>query len=257
MTYSKLLCEYIITDDVNDQFKVQDSAAAWQTVTLTAGRYRDHIALAADMQTQLDAATAAGTGQTWTVSVSNTTGIITISSDDTWDIDWNTAAWGTTLRDDLGYDGTETVVLEALTASDTHLGGFYPTEPVEADNRPDTDGADRWSSDTYQQQGVTGLVVTTGGGNRISTRSIQFLLPQDDLSAFETWLQRVAEGYSFAYYHDRTQTWSGPSSEYAQYKALADEGGNGVVYDPEPVDPSNTIWHRQQLLITERVAPTV
>ena len=252
---SKLLCEYIITENVNDRLKVQDSVAAWHTVTIPDGRYRDHVELYEQLKIQLDAATV-GTGQVWAIDIS-TAGITAIASDEAWDIDWDVAVYGIALRDQMGYDGTEIVTALALVATAAHEGGFYPTEPVEADDRPEVAGDDRWSSNTYQQQGPTGLVATLGGDQLVYRRSFQFLMPQDDLAPFSVWLERVAQGYSFAYYHDRDQPWPGPESEYGQYKVLADDGGAGVQYNPEPVEPGNRVWHRQQLLATKRVAPTV
>lgn len=251
MIYSKLLNEYIIVTDVNDKFKIDRvSPSSTDTVTLTTGRYRDIIALADEIQTQLDALSWG----TWVVAVSNTTGIITIDCDEDWDFDWNTSEYGTTLRNDLGFTGSESTDGNyTITATSQHVGGFYPSEPIESDNRPDEDGIDRWATDCYQQEGRSGLLATKGGDILIYRRSITFLLAQTDLTAFQTWLSRCAQGYSFAFYHNRTEAWDGPSSEYAEYKLDLSEG---LEYLPERIEAANTIWHRQTLLMRKRVAPT-
>jgi hypothetical protein len=251
--YSKLLCEYRVTAGVNDTFKVDDSPTSGPyVITLTAGRYRDMVALAAEIQTQINASAATFT---CAVAVDNATGIITIDGSAAWTIDWATTTYGTTLRNDLGFTGSETVTATVLTATSQHVGGFYPAEPIEGDDRPLSTGTDRWSSDTQQQEGKTGLLATKGGTVRIYRRGFSFLLSSSDIEAFSTWLARCAQGYSFAFYHDRTVAWSGSSSEYDEYKLLA-EGDAGISYDPEPVDPSNTIWHRGRVLARQYVAPT-
>jgi len=254
-TLSKLLCAYVVIENVNDRLDIEDAAAATQTATITPGRYRDHIELAAAMITALDAATAGGTAQTWAVAVGDETGIITMSSSDTWDIDWNTGAYGEDLRDDLGFDGTETVSADTLTANNIHLGGFYPSEPVEMDDRPATTGGDRWTPDVFQQVGLTGMSATVGGDNRLYRRVIQFLLPQGDLADYSEWLER-AMTVSFAYYHDREEAWDGPSGEYREYHIMIGESADSVGYNPERVEPSNNIWHRAELPLILRVAPT-
>jgi hypothetical protein len=252
--YSKLLCEYTVVANVNDKFKVtQEAGAVSHTITLTAGRYRDHVALCSEIQTQLNAAFG-----TWTAAVSNTAGTIELDCDEGYALDWNTGTYGTTLRDDLGFDGTETGGGSGeftVTGSSCHVGGFYPTEPVESDSRPKETGTDTWSSDTYQQMGRTGVLSTKGGSSRVFDRAITFLLPQADLENFSAWLAVCALGRSFAYYHNRTVAWDGASNEYEEYKLQA-EGEQGISYRPEMVDPANTIWHRATLLLIKRVAAT-
>jgi hypothetical protein len=253
MVYSKLLCEYTIVTDSNDKFKVtQEAGAVSHTITLTAGRYRDHVALAVEIATQLNDAFG-----TWTAVVSNTTGLLALDCDEAYAMNWNTATYGTTLRDDLGFTGSETGgggSPYTTTATNIHLGGLYPSEPIEQDDRPLSTGSDRWRSDSFQQEGRTGLLSTKGGANRPATRSITILLAQDDLENFSTWLQRAATGVSFAFYHDRTEAWDGPDDEYKEYKLLMD-GEEGTAYDPESLDGINTIWHRQSLMMQARVAP--
>jgi len=255
IVYSKFLCEYTVAANVNDRFKVQDAAAAWHTITITAGRYRDHLALGVEIVTQLDAATAAGTGQAWSFTIGlATAGVVRITSELIWDIDWNVGAYGDDLRDDLGYDGTEVVAALALDATSVHLGGFYPDMPVEDDSRPVKTGVDSWASDVRQQVGVTGLAATIGGDNRRHRRSVKFLLSQDDATAIEVWL-RYSQNHSFAYYHDRDVAWDGADNEYDEYKITVGDSGD-FGYSPERVDPTNDIWHRQQLGMILRVAPT-
>jgi hypothetical protein len=252
MVYSKLLNEYVIVANTNDRFDViQTAGTITHNITLTAGRYRDMIAVKDEIQTQLNAAFG-----TWACAVGNSTGLFELDCDEAWTMDWLTGTYGTTLRDDLGFTGSETVDgSHTLLATSQHVGGFYPTEPIEADDRPDEDGVDRWTSDTYQQIGRTGLVATKGGTVRTYDRSITFLLPQADLTEFSTWLYRCAQGYSFAFYHNRDTAWDGSSNEYDEYKLLADDE-EGVRYNPERVEPTNTIWHRQTISMILRVAPT-
>lgn len=257
MTYSKLLNEYLVVANVNDRIDVDQvgAPATNSTITLTPGRYRDAEALATEIQTQLNAL-AWGT---WTVAVNDSTGIVTITCDEDWDVDWVVSSYGTTLRNDLGFSGSEGVDGSyILTGTSQHVGGFYPTEPVEADGRPDEDGLDTWGSDTYQQMGRTGVLTTKGGDNLVYDRTITFLLPQADLTAFSNWLARCAQGYSFAFYHDRTQTWTDAAEAgetYQEYK-LQGEGEAGIRYEPERVDPANTIWHRATVVAIKRVAAT-
>lgn len=252
-TLSKLLCEYIVTANVNDRFDIEDAASATHTITLAAGRYRDHVALAAEMETQLNAATV----QTWVVGMGNTDGIPSISSSDTWDIDWDTSSYGADLRDDLGYTESEVVTANVLTGTNVHLGGFYPSEPVEMDNRPLPTGTDRWSADIAQQEGVTGILSTVGGENLIYKRMIQFLLSRDDdVENFQTWLQRALR-FSFAFYHDRAVAWPGSSSEYKEYKVFSGDNPEDVGYNPTRPNELNNLWHRQALQLRQRVAPTV
>jgi|GEM_PF-5674365 len=253
MIYSKLLCEYLVTEGVNDKFKVDDSPSSGPyTITIPAGRYRDAIALAAQIQSEV---TTCGISASITAAVSNTTGLLALTGDAAWTIDWDTSTYGTTLRDDLGFSGSESMSSNVLTATSQVVGSFYPTEPVEADDRPDEDGTDRWDSDTQQQEGRTGLIATKGGSTTFKRRSITLLLPQSDLPAFVSFMERAAQGYSFAFYHDRTEDWDGPSDEYQQYKLRA-EGESGIPYDPERVDPANTLWHRATLAMAQYVAPS-
>lgn len=257
-TLSKLLVEYTVVANVNDRLDITDAAAGAHTITLTAGRYRDMEALGVELQTQLDAATAAGTGQLWYVTFNLVEyGYVRIASTDNWTISWNTGSYGTDLRNDLGYDGTETVTVRVLDATNLHRGAFYPSEPVESDDRPVVTGTDLWTPDSYQQVGLTGLAATVGGENLRYYRSVQFLLAQDDLENYSTWLALVMKGESFAYYHDRDQSWDGPDSEYKEYKALVPEQGDRVGYYPDRVDPGNAVWHRATVRLIQRVAPTV
>lgn len=251
VVYSKLLCEYKVVSGANDKLKIDDGTE--YTITLTAGRYRDVIALASEIQTQLN---ASASSVTFTVTVNSTTGLVAIAGDASWTLDWDTSTYGTTLRDDLGFTGSETPSSNTYTATSQPVGSFYPSEPVEADDRPSDTASDRWDSDTMQQEGRTGVIATKGGTVAYYRRSIQLLLPQDDLSAFVGFLARAREGYSFAFYHDRTEDWDGPDDEYEQYKLRA-EGEAGISYDPERVDPANTIWHRATLALAKYVAPTV
>lgn len=255
-TLSKLMCEYWVTANVNDRIDITDSATNPQTATIAPGRYRDHVALAAAIDTALEAA-AVATGQQWTVEVSDTNGIITMTGEALWTVDWNTPVYGTTLRDDLGFTGSEAVVANVLTGTNTHLGGFYPSEPVEMDNRPEPTGTDRWSTDIAQQEGVTGIISSVGGENFIFRRRIQFLLSRDDdVENFQTWLRR-AYRFSFAYYHDRDQVWPGPNSEYKEYKIFVGDNQEIVGYNPNRPNELNNLWHRQALDMRQRVAPTV
>jgi hypothetical protein len=257
MILSKFLCEYVVTLGVNDTFKaVRTSPSETKTIVLTAGRYRDHRQVAAEIQTRLNAASWTATKPTWTCLVGVTNRIAIICSE-AWTMNWDTATYGTTLRNDSGFTGSEAVGAGpfSLLATSIHLGGLYPSQPVEADDRPQTTGADRWDNDAAQQVGRSGLAATVGGALRPAKRSCQLLLAQDDLDDFELWLRRAGAGYSFAFYHDATQAWPGPSSEYQEYK-LKIEGDGGVSYDPERVDPANTIWHRVKLTMIARVAPT-
>jgi hypothetical protein len=259
MILSKFLCEYPITLGVNDRFDAdRTSPAQTKTITLTAGRNRDHRQVAAELQTQITAASWTATKPTWTCLVT-VAGKVCITCSESWDMNWNTATYGTTLRDDLGFTGSEVVNLVGgvyvLLATNVHLGGLYPSQPVEGDDRPETVGADRWDNDAVQQVGRSGLATTVGGANRPAKRSAQLLLPQADLAQFESWMRRAGAGYSFAYYHDASQVWPGPSSEYQEYKLLL-AGDAGASYNPERVDPANTIWHRVKMTMIARVAPT-
>lgn len=258
MPLSKLLAEYLVVSAVNDRFIVDDVASTGPyTVTLTAARYRDFIAVDAEIDTQI--ATHGGFNAAVVASVSNA-GIITFTGGSNWVMDWNTGTFGTTLRNDLGFTGSESVTdvgggLWTLVGTSAHLGGFYPSEPIESDSRPDEDGTDTWQNDSAQSEGKTGVIATTGGTNRIHSRNITILLPQTDLVAFELWMRRAGQGHSFAFYHDVDQAWSGPSSEYNEYKLIAGEDA-GITYAPEPVDPTNKLWHRQTLVMQQYVAPT-
>lgn len=251
MTLQKLLCEYDVVTSVNITLEVENADGNSFDISLTAGRYRDMVAVAAELETQLDATI---TPQTWTVSIDNANGSITIASNSNFAVDWNTTTYDTTLRDDLGYDGTETLSgTNTLVSTACHYGGLYPSEPVEADDRPKDTDQDRWFNDAYQQIGRTGIVSTKGGRVRLSHRTITILLPQDDLSSFRAWMEVAGEGKSIAYYHDADVAWDGANNEYEEYHLLATEG-EGSSYDPERVDPANDIWHRQTLQLRKRVA---
>lgn len=256
MILSKLLCEVPIEANINDRFDVvRTSPSETLTVIIDPGRYRDHVALATEIQQELNHLAWSLPEVIWTVIVDDATGIVTIDCNEAWTPDWNVSAYGTSLRDSLGFTGSETVDgSHSLVGTSCHLGGLYPTEPVESDDRPLSTGTDRWQNDAVQQSGRTGVLATVGGANLIYRRAVTLLLAMTDLEAFSTWLQRAAT-HSFAFYHDRTQDWPGASSEYREYKLLI-EGDAGAGYAPDRVEPTNNIWHRATLQLQQRVAPT-
>lgn len=253
-TLSKFMCEYTVTANVNDRLRIDDvpTTGGWIVITIPPGRYRDITVVAAELKLVLDASASA---RTYTVTVSDTTGIMTISANGNWVVDWNTGTYGTTLRNDLGYTGSETVTANALVATNATTGNFFPSEPVETDDRPKPTGTDRFSADTYQQGGRSGVIATTGGNIKIYTRSWTFFLASTDLENYVTWLGHVAKGKSFAFYHDRTVAWPGSANEYDEYVMLA-EGDRGIEYAPERVEAQNTVWHRASVHAQQYVAPT-
>lgn len=251
-TVSKFLNEHTITSAVNDKLKINRiSPSATETITLTAGRYRDIRALLDELQDQLDALSWG----TWTVAVSETDGQVSIDADEQWELNWNTATYGTALRDLLGFDGTEVPDPDyTLTANNQHEGGFYPLMEQWEDDRPVIAGTDRWTADSTQSEGRSGVLSTRNGTNLVYDRQTTFLLTQADLEPFQTWLAVCATGRSFAYYHDRTEDWPGPNSEYSEYKLLMNK--TAIQYEPEPIDPPNTAYFRQSILMRKRVEAT-
>lgn len=251
-TVSKFLNEQIVTSGVNDKLKINRiSTPSTSTITLTAGRYRDIRELLDELQTQLDALSWG----TWTVAVSNTDGQVSIDVDEQWELDWNTAGYGTALRDLLGFDGTESPDPDnTLIANNQHEGGFYPLMEQWEDDRPVIAGTDRWTADSTQSEGRSGVLSTRNGNNLVYDRQTAFLLTQADLEPFQTWLAVCATGRSFAYYHDRLEAWPGPSDEYCEYKLLLSK--NSAQYEPQPLDPPNTAYFKQSLMMRQRVEAT-
>ena len=92
--------EYIVTAGVNDSLVVGYPTPD-HTVTLTTGRYRDMIAFAAMLESALNSASFG----TWSVTVNNTTGKVSLACNTNFAVTWTY----TKLRDDLGYTGSETV----------------------------------------------------------------------------------------------------------------------------------------------------
>ncbi len=253
---SKLLSEHVIIAGINDEFNITNSTAAAHTINLTEGRYRDIVTLMAEFDTQANAST--NINQTFTSSVDNTNGIVSVTSTASYTLNFDTANNGTTLQGKLGWTsdtdassgGSNTV-----TSDVQHEGGFYPSEPIEADSRPNaTSSTDLWSADSYQTIGRSGVIATKGGANRLEERDIVVLLDQSDLSNYSNWLVYSMTGKSFAFYHDRTVAWDGGSNEYSQYVVNVEGGFSG--YFPEPVDPANKIWHRASIPMRKYVAPS-
>ena len=261
----KLLCEVTIVSGVNDKFRVQRvSDASWTVVTITAGRYRDvdHLCrqISADMVSQI-------TWGQWAIHPANdtddvsTSGYVTITGDEDWELDWTTDSYGQYLRDILGFDGSETVDGSTfdVTGSSYHRGGFYPTYPAFDDDRPEIEGKDRWLCDGLQASTRNGRVATKGGSNLIKTRRLSFLLPQSDLEQYEDFLGRVARGESFVYYHDRADIWPGTTSTnqssgiYKQYKLIS--GGEPVRFAPEQLG-DNYVFHTATMQLQQYVAAT-
>lgn len=250
-TYSKLLCEHQIVSGINDKFSANDGLGD-DVITLTPGRYRDSIALADEIETQLG---TTASNRTWTVSVSNTTGIITIAANGNFNLDFDTSTYGSDLSDRLGF--TSTTSFSAVTSASgdvQHSGGLYPSEPIENDSRPSETGTDRHDFDGFQGESRTGLVSTKGGTNKSYFRDIQLLLPSGDLEDFSNFLDYCATGETIAFYHDRAEDWPGPSSEYEEYVLYT--GADPLAYDPSEIEPGNKVWFRAELPLRKYVAPT-
>lgn len=258
--YSKFLNEIIIEEGVNDEFKIEEMVDGTNhTITVAEGRYRDIIALTGAISTLLNAESYGEySSATMVTSDTGTVSVVMDSGQSGVNLLFYSSS-SNALRDILGYSGanvgyTLSGGADRVVATSQHWGGFYPSEPVEMDDRPKPTGTDRWNPDTFQTMGRTGMVATKGGTVPLYFRSCQFLLDHDDLETFQTWMAICAQGYSFAYYHDRTEAWDGPDDEYEEYKL--DLSGEQKGYDPERVEPANNVWHRQHISMIKRVAAT-
>ena len=253
-TYSKLLAEHLIVTGSNDKFVVANSTGGNETITITSQRYRDISDLGDEIEDQLDSGTNSSTQQ-WTFSTSNSTGLVTLTSNEAFTLYFDTTNYGTALRDKLGFESnTIASTSNAVSGTLQHEGGFYPSDPIEADSRPSESGSDTYDTDFQATVGRTGAVFGRGGGENIYFRDFMVLLQQSDLSNYSTFISYLKDGRSFAFYHDRDEAWPGPSNEYCEY-VLLDTGNGTISYNPQPLNPANKIWHRGVFSCNKYVEP--
>ena len=120
-TLSKWLAQVTIQTGANG-FGWKDASAVLTVTKITVGDYDTILEVCADLETQLQV-----TDANFSVAVSSE-GIVSISnSANAWTVSWGDTS--TTVRDLLGFDGTEAVTGSGpyvLTATDRHLRGWYP-----------------------------------------------------------------------------------------------------------------------------------
>ena len=248
---SKFLTEIVITPGINDRLRIENSGTQSFEVTLAGGSYRDIFELLEEFDDQCNSSV---TGQTFTSSC-NSTGYITVTSSAAFGINFDTASYGTSLRDTMGFNlsyiPSGATRLAFYTSNSAHADGYYPSEPVESDTRPLETGTDMYDFDTYQTESRTGRVATKGGTQKVYDRSVGVLLPYYELEDFSNFVSLVSDGRTIAFYHDRTEDWPGPSNEYKEYVYF--NASEPISYRPEAVDGGNRVWYRQEIPMRQYV----
>lgn len=136
------------------------------TVNFTAGNYYPDT-LCAHLQTELNSQRAGSGGATWAVSLSTTTGLVTISmSSGTFSITWTSTA----LRDALGFAANITTQT-SVTAPAAARGIFVPDCPLALDSDP---RMAPMITDHRQTQSPTGFVLGLVGNIHYRLRNIRW-----------------------------------------------------------------------------------
>lgn len=245
---SKLLAEVIVESGVNDKVIFTNSTGTDFAITMNSGIYRDVISLLEELESQANSDVV---GHTFSITANSTGYLSFISAGGTFEIDFDTSNYGTSLRDLFGFTVNTVSGSSSYTSNSVHQRGYYPKEPVELDSRPTETGSDSFDLDSYQTQTRTGKVSTKGGTQKVYFRDIGFLLPYTDVDNYANWVETVADGSSFAFYHDRSESWPGPNSEYNRYVMFF--GPDPASYSPEPVEGGNRIWYRAEFPMTRYV----
>jgi hypothetical protein len=244
MIQSKFLTEIVIVDGVNNKFALTNSGASTSNIEIEDGVYRDII----DFSDAFASACAAVfAGQTWSMSIYNN-GIVSIDSNNSFDIDFDTSNFGVELRDLLGFTANSaSSTSNAIVSNTYHEGGYYPNEPIEDDSRPDEYGEDIFDFDIFTSEARDGTIASKGGSNEVKSRDITILLTNDELQEYIDWL-RYSKNRPFCFYHNREEDWPGPNSEYNRYRISFNDANAG--YNPEFLE-ANRVWFRVNLSLRQ------